>query len=292
MPTYRLATRVPMNPIPSGDYGSTGAGGYDYLAVKFSPDGEELWRYQTGTEQDETFRAVTVDGDDNVYLGGGLLNLAPGGSNARQQPVVHKVDGASGARLWTYIGGTSADTTFRGVAIDERTGLVVCAGLTDGVWALQSPRNGGADFAMALLDSDEGGEVARWHGGSNGSDVFTFAGVGPDGSVTLAGYTHGDWAGGSGGGGADFAAVQFSPLERELLVLDATTPAPSAVGGAVSRAAPTTEAPTSSADVNELERATETGGDSGGDDWVAPVAVGAAIGLFVLGELCGRFFGD
>ncbi|CAN0521968.1 unnamed protein product, partial [Scytosiphon promiscuus] len=53
-----------------GGAGSGNGGGYDYIAAKYSPDGEELWRYQSGSEQEEAFRAVTVDGDDNVYLGG------------------------------------------------------------------------------------------------------------------------------------------------------------------------------------------------------------------------------
>lgn len=283
----------------AGDFGSAddAGGGHDYIAVKFSPDGEELWRYQSGAEQDEAFRAVDVDGDGNVYLGGGFRISEPQTVDAHQ-PTVHKLDGATGEPVWTYDGQTSTNTTFRSISVDESTGLVVCAGATDGGWARESKLRGGDDFALALVKSDTGEQFGRWHGGSDTNDAFTFAGVGPDGSVTLTGYTYGDWDGSGDGNGADFAAVKFPPLDRELIAPSVPTPASTqapALVEAISSIEPTpsptpglrsTQGPASFAVVNGTDRSVASTEETGDDTWMVPVTVlGVVVGVLLLCEL-------
>lgn len=303
----------------SGGYGAgVSGGGYDYVAAKYSPDGEEIWRYQAGSEQDETFRAVTVDGGDNVYLGGGFEIVDSEAGNARD-PVVHKLDGATGELLWTYSGSTSTNTNttktiFRSLAVDPTTGLVVCAGGTDGRWALGSSAFGENDFALALVEADTGEQFGRWHSGSDGNDSFTFAGVAPDGSVSLGGYTYGDWRQGADADGAaaaaatvgEFVAIKFPPLDRDLVapvgLHSEPSPAPrvGAAGVAATSVgltqAPTgtrgslrssTPAPTSAAEVGGRAGLSAGSGGSGDTaDWVMPVAViGALLGFLLLCEL-------
>ena len=316
-----------------GDYGGGGAaeggsgsgsgsgGGYDYIAAKYSPDGEELWRYQSGSEQEEAFRAVTVDSDDNVYLGGnaGFKNKLESedeeeeeeeeeaaNESAHSSPVVHKLDGETGQLLWTYEGQTaSTNTTLRSVVVDENAGLVVCAGATDGGWARQSRRFGQNDFALAFVEVETGEEFGRWHGGSDADDALTFAGVAPDGGVSLAGYTRGDWDGNSATAttssaleGTDFAIVIFPPLDRELIAPSRPTPAPSpkptrfddadfVLGPTLepTRGLWPTPAPGAASDANGAGESAEGGEGSSVDAWVVPVAVlGAIVGIFLLCE--------
>lgn len=287
-----------------GDYGAEAGGGYDFLAAKFNDDGQELWRYQSGTEQDEAFRALAVDGDGDVYLAGGFGTIESEALTAAK-PVVHKLDGNTGEPVWTYDGNTSTNTTFRSVAIDELTGLVVCAGVTDGGWALQSRLHGENDFALALLERDTGQQFGRWHSGSDANDVFTSAGVGADGTVALAGYTYGDWdESGSSGEDADFAAVRFPPFDRDLIApivsTGLATPSPT-IAEAASPTAPTpaptrglrsTPEPTSTADLEGADRSTR-GGGSGNEDWLIPVAaLGALVGVLLVCEFPRRLLNE
>ena len=298
-----------------GDYntggdgtGGGGGGGYDFIAAKFGRDGEELWRYQSGTEKNETFRAVTVDGDDNVYLGGESQTLIS--ETAHTSPVVHKLDGDTGQLLWTYDEETSTNSTFRSLVVDGETGLVVCAGVTDGDWAQrrQSGGFGQGDFAVAFLEYATGEQFGRWHSGSDADDALTFAGVSADGSVTLAGYTRGDLNGNlattvaaaAETEGADFAVVKLPPLDRKTLAPgNPSTPAPTSKGtnfDADFLLGPTVEptraglratpGPTEASDATGAGGAAAAGGEGSGEEsWVVPATVlGAIVGIFLLCE--------
>lgn len=292
---FAVATDSTSNVIAAGyttgDYGATSGGsGYDYIAAKFSPDGMELWRYQSGTDLEEEFRAVTVDGDGNVYLAGGFRTLdseQPG----VYRPVVHKLDGATGEPLWVYEGNTSTSTYFLSIAVDEPAGLVVCAGSTDGGWARKADHYGEDDFALALIESTTGEQFGRWQGGSNATDVLIFVGIGPNGSLTVAGYTYGNRDEDLDGKSAAFAAAKFLPLDRALIAPSLTTPLPTVASTSLTALSPDgstlwpTPAPTPTEGLGGVDRAIPSKGESGDADLVTPVVtVGAICGALLLCE--------
>ncbi|CAN0087629.1 unnamed protein product, partial [Ascophyllum nodosum] len=183
---------------------ASSAGGRDYIATKFGPGGEELWRYQRGSaEEDEAFRAVAVDADGDVYLGGnkGVSDV----ETSKWRPpgvVVHKLDGTSGTLLWTYEGDASSKTILRGVAVDGAHDLFIFAGMSGGGLEEGASLRGGRDddeeFALALVASNTGEQLETWGPGSPSARLaLALGGVGPDDGITLAGYTYSNQAGGA-----------------------------------------------------------------------------------------------
>jgi len=106
----------------SGDFGGSGAGGYDDAYVlKYDGAGNRVWARQLGTDASESAEAVTTDAAGNVYVGGSIYS-----------------------GFFTSTGGVSVAF----VAKYDSTGVPA--------WARQAPMNTGSASAVAV---DSRGDV-------------------------------------------------------------------------------------------------------------------------------------
>jgi hypothetical protein len=93
--------------------------GYDYLTIKYSPGGRQLWarRYNGRKNKDDFATAIAVDAQGNAYV--------TGSSNGYRDWATVKYS-ADGRRLWVrrYLGGGVA----RAIAVDAQDNIYVTGG--------------------------------------------------------------------------------------------------------------------------------------------------------------------
>jgi uncharacterized delta-60 repeat protein len=97
------------------------SGGYDFLTIKYSPDGEERWtrRYNgPGNDSDDPV-AIAVDGKDNVYVTGRSQALADDWYSNDYATVKYSPDGEE---LWVrrYNGPANGDDYVQAMALDAQ----------------------------------------------------------------------------------------------------------------------------------------------------------------------------
>lgn len=263
-------------------------GGFGYVAVKFGLNGEELWRYQARAAQGESFGAVAMDVDDNVYLAGGprrhKSNQLDGKSTA-----IHKLDGFTGQALWINDEHASAGYVLRSVSVDSVTGLVVCMRVNDNdAGGRRFPGSSADSFTLALTGDDTGDVFWRWHSGSDATHALPLTGATADGGDTFSGCTYGDHEGSDERGESVVKFLAMRPAAIAPRILAAT---PSAVTASDTSAVSSTPRPT---DVSEAIGANDAANDnhgsrSGRDDLLVPIVVGVIIGALVLCEYTAKF---
>ncbi|CAM9620673.1 unnamed protein product [Ectocarpus fasciculatus] len=187
-------------------------GGNDFAAFRLDGNGQEIWRYQNGTEEDELMLgAAMADGEMSVVVTGITYGDFNGSSNGDSDLVVVKLDAASGTEIWRYQAGTSLGDWSSRVAVAEDNSIVV-SGYTEGSWV---EANAGLRDFMAVKLSSEGEELWRWQDGTAGDEVLSGVEIQADGSILFAGTTAGDWDG-PNAGEADFVLVALSVDGEEL----------------------------------------------------------------------------
>lgn len=203
--------------LTTGSVSGNPMGGRDLLVVKFDgDDGEVVWSWQDGTEADEVLLGVTVDLDDNVYVAGGGEGIATFDTPIANTSIVRKLNGSTGTEIWRYSGEATLGSLFRAVSIDEASGVVVAAGVAEGVWREDSSSPpGGYDFAAVALNATTGEEIGRWQAGTSLPDVVGFVGFDSAGALLLGGYSEGEWSPEGGVGTEEdtpsIAVVKFTP---------------------------------------------------------------------------------
>lgn len=240
--------------VTEGGAAAPSAGGGDFFVVKLDGDGEEIWAWQDGTERDETLLAVAIDAEDNIYVAGGEGTPEDPSIRGANASIVLKLDGSTGQELWRYSGEPGASSSsssaqqhpmgslFRGLAVDNTTGIIVAAGMAEGAWAsgqtAGSSSLGGYDFAAVALNPTSGEELGRWQAGTAQQDELYFAAFDSAGGLYLGGYSEGaSWASSSSsssgnssgnfgeeGTVSDIAVVKFEPSSsQDYLGILATT---------------------------------------------------------------------
>ncbi len=116
----------------SGDHSSE----LDVFLMKFSPDGEELWRCQLGTDGRESPSWVTTDESDNVYLVGTTnQNIRTGERTHGKTDVFVVKYTPEGEELWSHQFGTPTGNE-RAYALEvDPLGNFYLTGYTDGDFA-------------------------------------------------------------------------------------------------------------------------------------------------------------
>jgi uncharacterized protein (TIGR03437 family) len=130
--------------------GQTSLGPEDAFVRKYSPDGNELWTQQFGTDRPDMAMGVAVDAT-GVYVVGTTAGALPGqtsGSLGQNDVFLRKYD-PSGNIVWTRQFGTSSGD--RGQAVAADASGVYIAGTTGGT--LVSP-NQGTDSFVRKYDSN------------------------------------------------------------------------------------------------------------------------------------------
>ncbi|CAM9731332.1 unnamed protein product [Ectocarpus fasciculatus] len=189
-----------------GDWAGTNAGLGDFAAVKLDESGTVLWKWQSGTSDDELLVGIasanSPSGSEVVLVGRTEGSWAA--SNAGGYDFCAAKLDADGNELWSWQDGTDSDDTTKAVAVDG-DGSVVLAGYTEGYW--NQPNEGETDFAVTKLDAN--GTLAwRWQDGTEDEEFGLMVVVGKDGGVYLAGYSTGDF-GGTNDGAEGFVVVKI-----------------------------------------------------------------------------------
>ncbi|CAM9508964.1 unnamed protein product, partial [Ectocarpus fasciculatus] len=170
-------------------YGSWGSGGADgsvssdFAAVKLSSEGQEIWRWQDGTTDDDTLEGAAIQDDGSVVLsgnsGGGFVALRLN---------------ASGTEVWRWEGG-SQETEVDSVSLcgSGYDGRMVLAGLTlasgFGVESEASTALGAPDFAAVFLNTERSDPVDTELASSAGSTPVVIAVVAGVLAVAIIGLT-------------------------------------------------------------------------------------------------------
>jgi hypothetical protein len=94
-------------------------GGEDAFVRMYDADGVEQWTWQLGTEVDDWAGVVLVDGDGNVYVGGGTYGDLDAVNPDPEDPdfFLHKYDSA-GTVVWALQDGTSDSDYLMDMALD------------------------------------------------------------------------------------------------------------------------------------------------------------------------------
>ena len=153
---------------------------YDFITVKNSTDGEELWnvRYNGPGNDEDQITALVADESGNVYVTGHSTGSGTGFDYAT---IKYNSDGE---QQWVarYNGTGSAGDFAVGIALDG-SGNIYVTGYSDG-------SGGVPDYATVKYNS--GGEeqwVARFNGTENSDDEATAIAVDESGNVYVTGWS-------------------------------------------------------------------------------------------------------
>ncbi|CAN0306659.1 unnamed protein product [Ascophyllum nodosum] len=183
------------------DWNGVNAGSLDFAAVKLNANGEDLWVWQDGTEDDDLLFTVVASEDGSVVMAGQTSGDFGSINAGLDDFTAIKLD-ANGTMMWTWQEGSDSEDHIEGAAILER-GSVILAGYTAGKWSGTS--SGGNDFAAVELDAD-GSVLWRSQNGTAEDDHLQAVATDGTAGILLAGYTNGKWNGFSSGE-SDFVAM-------------------------------------------------------------------------------------
>jgi hypothetical protein len=170
----------------------TNAGGVDAFVRKYDSAGNVTWTRQFGTSGSEWGYSVAVDSSGNVYVSGATSGAFPSNTSAGNNDSFVRKLNSSGTAQWTRQWGTTAADRATGVRVNGSGSVYVISDIGgDGELRTLSPSTGADVWASPGTIVTTGGDDARGVAvSSNGESVVT-------------GYTGGDLAGTSAGGGAD-----------------------------------------------------------------------------------------
>jgi hypothetical protein len=162
----------------------------DAFVAQYSSDGDLLWVHQFGSTEGDTAEAVGVDANGNLYVVGESYGRFDGSSAGGADAFLVKFS-SSGEQLWVQEVATPLDDLGVAVALDSG-GNVFVAGSTGGSVV---DTNLGRDDAFAVEFSPDGDRVWQKQFGSSELDDGTGVVADADGSILVAGVTHGDFGG-------------------------------------------------------------------------------------------------
>jgi gliding motility-associated-like protein len=206
-------------------FGQPGDFSYNMWVAGLDPDGQLLWEYVYGGDQDERLWELIQTADGGFLAGGYSLSGANGDksepSRGDMDVWIIKLD-AQGQLEWDRtFGGAGRDELF---AILERPGggyWLGCHSTSDASGDKTEDSRGGQDLWLLQLDADGQLEWDETIGGDNFDQIHDLEWA-PDGNLYLSGGTFS--APGSGevgpmaeGGALDFWLIKFDPASRSVL---------------------------------------------------------------------------
>ncbi|WP_437689672.1 SBBP repeat-containing protein [Sorangium sp. So ce176] len=137
-----------------------GGGGEDIFVVKIDAEGHHVWNSHFGDTSPQAALDVAVAPDDNVVVAGRVAGTVRFGQDVyvatSHDAFVAKLDGATGAPLWSRGFGDTMDQEFTSVAVGKN-GNIAVAGNTKGeirVGGLPLPYGGETDAVVAAFRAD------------------------------------------------------------------------------------------------------------------------------------------
>ena len=185
----------------SGDLGGTSIGGDDAFIVKRDSSGNEQWRLQLGTTQDDSAKQIAVDRADNLYV----LGWSDDPSNSW----IAKYD-SNGNQQWQKpLGDDGYDITNGALTLGDDGSLYI-TGRTTG--DLDGTNQGETDAWVAKYDSEGNPQWRQQFGTPHADEALAVAVDGND-NVFLTGYTQGALAGTREGDG-DVWVAMYEPINN------------------------------------------------------------------------------
>ncbi len=185
-------------------------GTYDSFVAKLNSGGAVEWTTYLGGMDLDYAQGITVDGSDNVLVGGytksGDLANATNVNHGGYDGYVVKIDAAGSTQWTTYLGGSDDD--YANAVATSGSGDVFVTGYS------YAAAIGGQDATLTKLDSDTGHVAWMTYLGGTGNDSGVRVATDGEGRVYVAGYTYStDLPGASNElqGGRDGFLVKLDP---------------------------------------------------------------------------------
>jgi hypothetical protein len=185
---------------PVGILAVPGGDGQNAVVAKVDEDGLAKWARQLGGSGGDRALRVATDSLGDVYVAGWFATDVDFGgcmdddgahtSLGDDDAFVARLDGATGACVWSESFGGPADQAARGLVVDEPRGLVYLGlsfeeSVTDGSFEPIASA-GDADFLLAVLDRESGSTTAAHPFGGPGKQEVHDLALGPDGAIAVA----------------------------------------------------------------------------------------------------------
>ncbi|MCJ9428087.1 SBBP repeat-containing protein [Kordiimonas marina] len=103
--------------------------GKDAFVTKYTKTGDEVFRYQLDTAGESAGTSVTVDSNNDIYVGGYTKSgiSATSGFSGGQDAMILKVSGTTGKLIDSNVFGTAGNDVIKGIQVDSNNNLVVAA---------------------------------------------------------------------------------------------------------------------------------------------------------------------
>jgi len=180
--------------------GQTSVGNTDAFVRKYDAAGTELWTHQFGTTDSEYATDMALDGSGNPVVVGSVYGALPGQTSAGQgDGYVRKLNGATGAVLWTQQYGSADEDEALGVAVSS-TGHVALVGSTRGALPGKT-QSSYRDAYVRKLDQNGGPlwtqQFGPFDGDAESPSTSSAVAFKTNGSVVATGYVAGSVSGAS-----------------------------------------------------------------------------------------------
>jgi hypothetical protein len=155
----------------------------DYLTIKYSPIGRELWRATYDGDENDVAHALAVDGRGNLYVTGISVN-----ASGTLDIVTIKYASNDGRELWRQSHHTGVPV---GGWVEPYKVLLTLDGEGNAIIGGQFAVFGTIDFNLIKYDPAGMKKWAVSYGGSgDGVDVPTALGVDAQGNIYISGFSH------------------------------------------------------------------------------------------------------
>lgn len=133
-----------------GSLAGANQGNNDLFLIKFNSDGQQIWRRQLGTSDDDGAEDLALDASGNILVTGTTFGDLAANNTGLGDLFLIKFEPLFGAELWRQQLGTVADDEARGVAVGRGGGIFV-TGLTFGDLAMLN--QGISDLFLVKYDA-------------------------------------------------------------------------------------------------------------------------------------------
>ncbi|MGB7063138.1 MAG: SBBP repeat-containing protein [Candidatus Zixiibacteriota bacterium] len=176
---------------------------FDYVTIKYYPDGDTAWVRGYNGPGDGTDKAVAIAIDDsgNAYVTG----YSTGSGTSEDYATIKYYPSGDTAWVRRYNGPANGSDYAEAIAVDD-SGFVYVTGYGDSTGTYQ-------DYATIKYDSS-GNEiwVRRYDGPANGADIATAIALDASNNVYVTGYSD------STGSSQDYATIKYDSSGNELWV--------------------------------------------------------------------------
>ncbi|MDA7951602.1 MAG: SBBP repeat-containing protein [Pirellulaceae bacterium] len=170
---------------------------------KIDSSGKELFEKIVATEGNETIGGLTVDADDNFYIGGSTSGDLFGKSNGRDDFFLAKYD-TNGKELWTEQFGANNIDQVKDIVVDQQGGVYM-TGLT--YQDVGSENENDYNLILRKYDSQKKVAWTQSYGADRGDSGEALA-IDAKGDLYVGGTTYSDLTA-ENSGGADFFIAKY-----------------------------------------------------------------------------------